>query len=90
MSPKKQATYGSKSTAAKVFNKAPVVKGKGPKQYRRDPYGNVICKTSYGKNSAMGWNVDHIKPKSRGGSNNIRNLQALQSLKLIRVKVILW
>ncbi|WP_425272587.1 HNH endonuclease [Polycladidibacter hongkongensis] len=27
----------------------------------------------------MGWDLDHIKPKSRGGSDSTRNLQALNA-----------
>ena len=27
----------------------------------------------------MGWDVDHIKPKRRGGKDTTRNLQALNS-----------
>jgi len=27
----------------------------------------------------MGWEIDHIKPKSKNGSDNIRNLQALKT-----------
>ena len=27
----------------------------------------------------MGWEVDHIKPKARGGSDATRNLQALNT-----------
>lgn len=44
-----------------------------------DPYGNVMYKPSYGKSSEMGWDVDHITSKARGGSDATRNLQALNS-----------
>ena len=62
-----------------VWNRATRVRGKNPTKYRRDPYGNEIYYRSYGKNSPKGWQIDHIKPKSRGGSNALRNLRALKS-----------
>lgn len=76
---KSHAKYGGKSTADKVFNSADSVKGKDKNLYRKDPYGNIMYRHSQGKSSSMGWEVDHIKPKSRGGSDTIRNLQALNS-----------
>lgn len=63
----------------KAWNNAKKVPGKDPTKYRQDPYGNTMYKLSYGKCSSMGWEVDHIKPKSRGGSDSTRNLQALNS-----------
>jgi 5-methylcytosine-specific restriction endonuclease McrA len=63
----------------KAWDNAATVRGKDPDLYRKDPYGNVMYKQSYGKASEMGWDVDHITPKSRGGSDATRNLQALNS-----------
>lgn len=62
-----------------VWQKAKPVRGKNPNQYRRDSKGNVIYKAAYGRNSPMGWEVDHVTPKSKGGSDAKRNLQALQT-----------
>ena len=70
------ATSDKKDT---VWNKAPKIRGKIPSKYRRDPYGNEMYYNSYGKDSAMGWEIDHIKPKAKGGSNATRNLQALNT-----------
>ena len=37
-----------------------------------------MYKSSYGKQSEMGWEVDHRHPKSKGGTESPRNLQAVQ------------
>jgi 5-methylcytosine-specific restriction endonuclease McrA len=71
--------YLANKRAQYVWIKAKTIKGKNPNLYRRDSLGNVIYKSSYGRNSRMGWQVDHIHPRSRGGSNSPRNLQALQT-----------
>ena len=63
----------------KIFEKAKEVRGKEPTLYRKDPYGNVIYLYSHGKSTKMGWDVDNIIPLQRGGSNDIRNKQALST-----------
>ena len=55
------------------------IRGKDPDKYRQDPYGSHMYKPSYGKSSEMGWEVDHIKPQSKGGSDATKNLQALNT-----------
>lgn len=75
----------SEQQKEKAWNSAKRIPGKDPEKYRKDPYGNVIYKHSYGKSSPMGWEVDHIKPSSRGGSDATRNLQALNT-KVNRIK----
>ncbi len=69
----------TKEQQEKAWNNAKTIRGKDPDIYRQDPYGNTMCKTSYGKASPMGWDVDHIKPVSRGGSDTTRNQQALSA-----------
>ena len=41
--------------------------------------GQTINKPSYGKTSAMGWNVDHSKPQALGGTDHLNNLQPMNS-----------
>lgn len=69
----------TKSQKDRVWNKAAKARGKNPNLYRKDPYGNLMYKPSHGKSSEMGWDIDHIKPRSKGGSNRTHNLQALNS-----------
>ncbi|MBQ9266956.1 MAG: HNH endonuclease [Clostridia bacterium] len=61
-----------------AWKNANAVRGKNPDVYRKDEYGNLIFKQSYGKQSKMGWEIDHKYPSSKGGTNSSRNLQALQ------------
>ncbi len=63
----------------KAWGLAKPIRGRDPVKYRQDPYGNTMYRNSYGKGSPMGWEVDHIKPRARGGSGATRNLQALNT-----------
>ena len=42
-----------------------------------DPWGRKIDRYEYGQKSLNGWSIDHVLPLSRGGSNELRNLQPL-------------
>jgi hypothetical protein len=69
----------SDDVVEQVWEKARPIRGKAPGLYRKDAADNVIYRPSYGKDSEMGWQIDHKNPVSKGGTDHGRNLQPLQS-----------
>lgn len=45
-----------------AWNNAHKIRGKNPDVYRKDDYGNIMYKSSYGRQSDMGWEIDHKHP----------------------------
>jgi 5-methylcytosine-specific restriction endonuclease McrA len=70
-------SYQNKKDA--VWNKGKTIRGKKHDLYRKDKLGNTIYYSSYGKNSEMGWEIDHSKPQSKGGTDHLNNLQPLNT-----------
>ena len=65
----------SKKDINDAWEEAKTIRNKNPETWRKDPYGNVIRKGSYGTQGDYGWELDHSKPKSKGGSDSDRNIQ---------------
>jgi len=67
----------SKERLDKVWDKGQTVRNKNPDLYRKDREGNIMYRASYGKLTPMGWEIDHSKPKSKGGTDHLNNLQPM-------------
>ena len=62
-----------------AWDKAKKVKGKDPSKYRKDKFGNCMYWGSYGKNSAMGWQIDHWVPRTKRGGDTPNNRNSMNT-----------
>jgi 5-methylcytosine-specific restriction endonuclease McrA len=69
----------SKKDIEAAWERLPTIRGKDPDKVRRDETGKEILKSAYGTTKKGNWQIDHRNPLSRGGSDDARNLRALNT-----------
>lgn len=60
-----------------VWEKATKVDNYDSTKYRKDLAGAWIAKDKYGTETALGWEIDHVYPDSKGGKDDLLNLRPM-------------
>ncbi|MEN8193190.1 MAG: HNH endonuclease signature motif containing protein [Bacteroidota bacterium] len=76
--PDRSGNPWSEETTRLVWQKGEVMPNLSPVAWRKDIYGSLMKFAEHrNRDSEHGWEINHIKPVSDGGSDDIENLQPL-------------
>lgn len=62
----------------RVWRKGHTIHDQSPEVAKRDRCGALIKRSDYGEMVKTGWEIDHIIPVSKGGTDDLSNLRPLQ------------
>lgn len=66
------------ATVNYVWQKGLTVEGYNPDLYRQDYSGAWIARNAYAdRESILGWEIDHVYPKAKGGTDDEINLRPI-------------